>query len=41
MSHTPQVFLAIQTAASSLVMLAGAGITFSFLIVYSPQFTHA
>ena len=41
MPQTPHVFLAIQTALSSAVIAVGAGMTFSFLIVYSPQVSQA
>lgn len=38
--QTPQTFVTCQTSPSALWWLSVAGFTFSFLKLYSPQFSH-
>src|SRR5215210_1455413 len=40
MLQTPQIFVTCQTSPSALLLLSDAGFTFSFLKLYSPQFSH-
>jgi len=40
MPQTPQILVTCQTSPNASLVLAAAGFTFSFLKLYSPQFSH-